>query len=80
MKLSLPQKFQPLLDANVLFCRFKKKKSHLCMTKLRVLVLCFHYFRDNCIVTWGCSGFFDVVFVWGLVDPTHKILVTFPVG
>jgi hypothetical protein len=50
------------------------------MTKLRVLVLCFHYFRDNCIVTRGCSGFFDVVFVWGLVDPTHKILVTFPVG
>jgi hypothetical protein len=43
-------------------------------------VLCFHYFRDNCIVTWGSSGFFDVIFVWGLVDPTHKIVVTFPVG
>jgi hypothetical protein len=42
------------------------------MTKHRVLVLCFPYFRDNSIVTWGCSGFFEVIFVWGLVDPTHN--------
>jgi hypothetical protein len=42
------------------------------MTKLRVLVLCFPYFRDNSIVTWGCSGFFEVIFVGGLVDTTHK--------
>jgi hypothetical protein len=37
--------FHPLpLIANVLSCRFFfKKKSHPCMTKLRVLVLCFPY-------------------------------------
>ncbi len=34
----------PRLNANVLL-----KKSHLCMTKLRVRVLCFPYFTDNFI-------------------------------
>jgi hypothetical protein len=36
------------LNANVLFCRFVLNLT-LCMTKLRVLVLCFSYFTDNSI-------------------------------
>jgi hypothetical protein len=38
------------LNANLLFCRFKKNLT-LCMTKLRVVVLCFSYFTDNSITT-----------------------------
>jgi hypothetical protein len=38
--------FHPLLNANVLFCRFFFNLT-LCMTKLKVLVLCFSYFTDN---------------------------------
>jgi hypothetical protein len=34
------------MNANVLFCRVLKNLT-LCMTKLRVLVLCFSYFMDN---------------------------------
>jgi hypothetical protein len=37
-----------LLNANVLFRRFSLNFT-LCMTKLRVLVLCFSYFTDNSI-------------------------------
>jgi hypothetical protein len=39
----------PLLNANVLFCRFFfwLLNLTLCMTKLRVLVLCFSYFTCN---------------------------------
>jgi hypothetical protein len=41
--------FTPLaLNANVLFCRFFLNLT-LCMTKLRVLMLCFSYFTDNSI-------------------------------
>jgi hypothetical protein len=36
--------FIPPLNANVLFCRFFWNLT-LCMTKLRVLVLCFSYLR-----------------------------------
>jgi hypothetical protein len=36
----------PTLNADMLFCRFFNNLT-LCMTKLRVLVLCFHYFTDN---------------------------------
>ncbi len=36
--------FNPPLNANVLFCRFFFLNLTLCMTKLRVLVLCFSYF------------------------------------
>jgi hypothetical protein len=54
MKLSLPPKlmvflvsrFTPPLSANVLFAGFFLNLS-LCMTKLRVLVLCFFSFTDN---------------------------------
>jgi hypothetical protein len=42
--------FHPALNANVLFCRFFLINLTLCMTKLRVLVLCFSYFTDNSIV------------------------------
>ncbi len=54
MKLSLLPKlmvfwFHPLLNANVLFCSSFLNLT-LCMTKLRVLVLCFSYFTDNSIV------------------------------
>jgi len=38
--------FHPSLNANVLFCRFFLNLT-LCMTKLRVLVLCFFYITDN---------------------------------
>jgi len=38
--------FHRPLNANVLFCRFSLNLI-LCMTKLRVLVLCFSYFTDN---------------------------------
>jgi hypothetical protein len=34
------------LNANVLFCRWFFSLT-LCTTKLKVLVLCFSYFRDN---------------------------------
>jgi len=37
--------FHPLLNVNVLFCRFFKDLT-LCMTKLRVLVLSFPDFKD----------------------------------
>jgi hypothetical protein len=36
------------LNATVLLCRFLKNLT-LCMTKLRVLMLCFSYIRDNSI-------------------------------
>jgi hypothetical protein len=42
--------FIPTLNANVLFFRFFFNLT-LCMTKLRVLVLCFSYFIDNSIMT-----------------------------
>jgi hypothetical protein len=45
--------FHPPLNANnvlVFFCRFFKNLT-LCMTKLRVVVLCFSYFTDNSITT-----------------------------
>jgi hypothetical protein len=45
--------FHPPLNANVLFCRFFFKNLTLCMTKLRVLMLCFSYFADNSNVTLG---------------------------
>ncbi len=48
MKL-LFSEFHPVLNANVLFCRFSLNLN-LCMTKLRVLVLCFSYFMDNSII------------------------------
>ncbi len=38
--------FHPPLNANVLFCRFFQNIT-LCMTKLRVLVLCFSCFTDK---------------------------------
>jgi len=41
--------FNHPLNANVFFCRFFLDLT-LCMTKLRVLVLCFPYFTDNCYV------------------------------
>ncbi len=41
--------FHPLLNANELFCMFFLNLT-LCMTKLRVLVLCFSYFMDNSIM------------------------------
>jgi hypothetical protein len=41
--------FTPLLNANLLFCRFFKNLT-LCMTKLRVLVLSFPDFTDISIV------------------------------
>ncbi len=44
--------FHPLLNANVLFCRFLKNLT-LGMTKLKVLVLCFSYFTDNSITLWS---------------------------
>jgi hypothetical protein len=40
--------FIPPLNAHVLFCSFFKNLT-LCMTKLRVMVLCFSYFTDNSI-------------------------------
>jgi hypothetical protein len=40
--------FIPPFNANVLFCRFLLNLT-LCMTKLRVLVLCFSYFTENFI-------------------------------
>jgi len=43
--------FIPPLHANVLFFRFFFKNLTLCMTKLRVLVLCFSYFTDNSIMS-----------------------------
>jgi len=51
MKLSLSPnlmvfRVSPLLNANVLFCRFFLNLT-LCMTKLRVPVLCLCYFTDN---------------------------------
>jgi hypothetical protein len=55
MKLSLPPKlmmvlsFTPPLNVNVFCCRFLKNLT-LCMTKLRVMVMWFSYFRDNFIV------------------------------
>jgi hypothetical protein len=42
--------FHPPLNANVLFWPFFAgflKNLTLCMTKLRILVLCFSYFTDN---------------------------------
>jgi hypothetical protein len=47
MKLSLPPNQAPspfFLNANVLFLQVVFESHTLCMTKLRVLVLCFHYF------------------------------------
>ncbi len=38
------------MNANVLFGRFFLNLT-LCMTKLRVLVLCFYYFTDNSNIT-----------------------------
>ncbi len=38
--------FHPPLNANVLFCKFFFNLT-LCMTKFRVLMLCFSYFTDN---------------------------------
>jgi hypothetical protein len=53
MKLSLPPKlmvflseFHPLLKANCTFWQAFFFNLTLCMTKLRVLVLCFSYFTD----------------------------------
>jgi hypothetical protein len=51
MKLSLPQnwwffEFHPHLM--YLFCKFLKKFT-MCMTNLKVWVLCFPYFTDNFI-------------------------------
>jgi hypothetical protein len=49
---SLPPKlmvFWMSLNAYVLICSFFKNLT-LCMTKLRVLVLCSHYFTDNSII------------------------------
>jgi hypothetical protein len=54
MKLNLPPKLMvfrvtrppPNLNANLLFCRFFFILT-LCMTKLRVQVLCLSYFTDN---------------------------------
>ncbi len=43
--------FHPLLNANVLLSRFLLNLT-LCMTKLRVLVLCFSYFRDDSNIPW----------------------------
>jgi hypothetical protein len=40
--------FIPPFNAIVLFCRFLLNLT-LCMTKLRVLVLCFSYFSENSI-------------------------------
>jgi hypothetical protein len=45
--------FHPPLNANVLFCRFFFNCT-LCMTKLRVLGLCFSYFTDNSSVSTFC--------------------------
>jgi len=42
--------FTPPLNANVLFRKFFLNLT-LCMTKLRVLVLCFAYYTDNSIVS-----------------------------
>jgi len=41
--------FTPPFNANVLFCWFFLNLT-LCMTKLRVLVLCFSYFTHNFII------------------------------
>jgi len=43
--------FHPLLNANELLSRFLLNLT-LCMTKLRVLVLCFSYFTDNSNIPW----------------------------
>ncbi len=54
MTLSLPPKFMvfftfiPPLNVNVLLCRLFFNLN-LCLTKLRVLVLCFSYFTHNSI-------------------------------
>ncbi len=51
--------FHPPLNANVLFCKFFFNLT-LCMTKFRVLMLCFSYFTDNSNsfgnITWGEMG------------------------
>jgi hypothetical protein len=44
--------FIPIWTLLYFFCRFFLNLT-LCMTKLRVLVLCFSYFTDNCIVSVG---------------------------
>jgi hypothetical protein len=44
--LSFAPRPPPTFESNVLCCRFFLNLI-LCMTKLRVLVLCFPYFRDN---------------------------------
>jgi len=57
MKLSLQLKLMvlwvsfipPPLNASVLFLQVIFESHSLCMTKLRVLVLCFSYFTDNSI-------------------------------
>jgi hypothetical protein len=75
--------FTPPLNANVLFCRFFQK-SHPCMTKLRVLVLCFPYFTNNSIMLYKgkqltmhveCDIWVSVkqkVQIWSVVAPTLR--------
>jgi hypothetical protein len=59
------------LNANVLFCRFKKNLT-LCMAKLRALVLCFFHFKNNSnrsrkLARFGShSNFLDILFHYDL--------------
>jgi hypothetical protein len=49
--------FIPTLNVNGLFCKLQVQvffSLTLCMTKLRVLVLCLSYFTDNSIVCIEC--------------------------
>jgi hypothetical protein len=53
--------FHPPLNANVLFYRcFLNLNLTLCMTKLRVLVLCFFYFTDRSTIWSFYHVFFNV--------------------
>ncbi len=68
MKFSLPPKSMvfwvssPPLSANVLFLQVLFLNLTLCMTKLRVLVLCFSYFTDNSNVKQVCVFWQEI---WG---------------
>jgi len=61
--------FQPPLNANELFCTFFFNLT-LCMTKLRVMVLCLSSFTDNFIMfitlfqwSWRCITHFTMIWI-----------------
>ncbi len=82
MKLSLPPKLMvfwvwPPLNASVLFCMFFFNLT-LCMTKLRVVVLCLSYFTDKTLLcrqelAAQCTNY---VLAWNRQDTTHSQLIT----